>query len=177
MALFPPGPIVCSCWARPPSSATTMKAITSTVRDGGLHRTRMPPGRAATRTLVTWYWACWPGNAGLAAGVARAAGDGLPGCALVAATTPHTKPASRATAPAPSSRTSQVRRAPGTGPGAAPGVTGCTGGKWATRRSFPVPSVSPLRVHDPGGLQDGMINLEEEDAWLPTRSVLTGARP
>src|SRR5215831_4800582 len=154
-----------------------MKAITSTVRDGGLHRIRMPRGRAATRTRVTWYWACWPGSTGLAAGVARAAGDEPPGWALVAAVMPHTNPASRATAPAPSSSASQVRLVPGTGSGAAPGMTGRTGGKWATRHSFPVPSVSPLRVQDLGCAQDGMINLEEEDAWLSTKSGLTGARP
>ena len=77
---------------------------------------------------------------------------------------PHTNPASRATAPAPSSSASQVRLALRTGSGAAPGMTGPTGGKWATRHSFPEPSVSPLRVQDPGGLQDGVINLEEEDA-------------
>src|SRR5437773_8295379 len=154
-----------------------MKAITSTVRDGGLHRTRMPCGRAATWTRVTWYRACWPGSAGLAAGVARPAGDGSPGGALVAVMMPHAKPASRATAPAPSSSASQVRLAPGTGSGAVPGMTGRTGGKWATRHSFPVPSVSPLRVCYVGCEQDGRINLDEEDAWLSTKSGLTGARP
>ena len=142
----PAGPTVCACWARPPSSATTMKAITSTVRDGGLHRHRTPARACRHPDPGDPVPGRWPGSAGLAAGVARAAGDGSPGGARVAVMMPHANPVSRVTAPAPSSSASQVRLAPGTGSGAVPGMAGRTGGKWATRHSFPVPSVSPLRV-------------------------------
>ena len=114
-----------------------MKAVTPAVRAGADHLIRAPPGRGVTRTLVTWYWACWLGDIRIAVDVARTVGMGGPGRGFGEVPIPQTKPVSRAATPALSSSISPACRlripepGPGSGEVAAVGMRvqnpGCVG--------------------------------------------------